>query len=196
MGVCERSGYTVPSRKIHWMITVQSIAMKSGKEASVSASRAPFKKILVAIDGSDSSKRAAQVALGLAEGLKADLVLLHAISPPTKYYGSTIPAPSGVAAPPISQREIDAYYDYARRAAKGMVEDVESQAKRGGVKVKTDFPQGVSSVVETIIDHAEDEKADLIVVGTRGLGGFKKLLLGSVSSGVVSHASTPVLVVR
>ena len=178
------------------MILLEGIAMKSGRETVVSLSRAPFKKILVAIDGSDSSKRAAQVALGLAEGLKADMVLLHAISPPTNYYGSTIPTPSGVAAPPISQHEIDAYYDYARRAAKGMVENIESQARRGGVKVKTDFPQGISSVVETIIDHAESEKADLVVVGTRGLGGFKKLLLGSVSSGVVSHASTPVLVVR
>ena len=178
------------------MTVVQSISMKSGRESTASPSRAPFKKILVAIDGSDSSKRAAQVALGLAEGLKADLILLHAISPPTRYYGSTIPTPSGVSAPPISQHEIDAYYDYARRAAKGMVEDIESQAKRDGVKVKTEFPQGVSSVVETIIGHAEDEKVDLIVVGTRGLGGFKKLLLGSVSSGVVSHASAPVLVVR
>lgn len=175
---------------------MQAIAMKSGKEAVAVPSRAPFKRILVAIDGSDSSKRAAHVALGLAEGLKADLILLHAISPPTNYYGSTIPTPSGVAAPPISQHEIDAYYEYARRAAKSMVEDIESQAKKGGVKVKTEFPQGVSSVVETIIDHAGTEKADLIVVGTRGLGGFKKLLLGSVSSGVVSHASTPVLVVR
>lgn len=175
---------------------MQSIAMKSGREAIVSPSRAPFRKILVAIDGSDSSKRASQVALGLAEGLKADLILLHAISPPTQYYGSTIPTPSGVAAPPISQHEIDSYYEYARRAAKGMVEDIESQAKRGGVKVKTEFPQGVSSIVETIIGHAEGEKADLIIIGTRGLGGFKKLLLGSVSSGVVSHASTPVLVVR
>lgn len=175
---------------------MQSVAMKSGRETIVSLSKTPFKKILVAIDGSDSSKRAAQVALGLATGLKADLILLHAISPPTNYYGSTIPTPSGVAAPPSSQHEIDAYYDYARRAAKAMVEDIESQARRGGVKVKTEFPQGVSSVVETIIDHAVEEKADLIVVGTRGLGGFKKLLLGSVSSGVVSHASSPVLVVR
>ncbi|HEX4919462.1 MAG TPA: universal stress protein [Candidatus Bathyarchaeia archaeon] len=178
------------------MKLMQSMNMKSGKDSFSVLSRAPFKKILVAVDGSDSSKRAAFVALGLAEGLKAELILLHAISPPTKYYGTTIPTPSGVTPPPVSQHEIDAYYEYARRAAEAMVADVESQAKKGGVNVRAEFPQGVGSVVETIINHADNEKADLIVVGTRGLGGFKKLLIGSVSNGVVSHASTPVLVVR
>jgi len=51
-------------------------------------------------------------------------------------------------------------------------------------------------VVETIISHAAKEDVDLIVVGTRGLGGFKKMLMGSVSSGIISHADCPVLVVR
>jgi len=51
-------------------------------------------------------------------------------------------------------------------------------------------------VVETIINHAAKEDVDLIIVGTRGLGGFKKMLIGSVSSGVISHANCPVLVVR
>jgi nucleotide-binding universal stress UspA family protein len=64
------------------------------------------------------------------------------------------------------------------------------------VNVKTELPEGVSSVVETIINNADKEGADLIVVGTRGLDGFKKLLIGSVSSGVISHASCPVLIVR
>jgi nucleotide-binding universal stress UspA family protein len=170
--------------------------MKSTREASNSTLNAPFKKILVAIDGSESSTRAASVALGLAEKLKAELILLHAVSPPTSYYGSTVPAPVGASPPPISQHEIDAYYEYARRATIGMVEEIQSRSKKLGVKVRTEIPQGVSSVVETIIKHAENANADLIVVGTRGLGGFKRLLLGSVSSGVVSHATTPVLVVR
>ena len=169
--------------------------MKRSSEPTI-ASKAVFKKILVAIDGSDSSNRAAKVAFDLAEGLKAELVVLHAITPPTAYYGSTFATPSGTAPPPISQHEIDAYYEYARKAAKTMVEELESLSKKRGVKLRSDLPQGVSSVVETIITHAEAEDVDLIVVGTRGLGGFKKLLLGSVSNGVVSHATKPVLVVR
>ncbi len=141
-----------------------------------------FKKILVALDGSESSQRAAQAALELAEKLKAELIVLHAISPPTSYYHSTIASPTGNA--------------YARKVALSVVGDTKSKAERHGIVVKTEIPEAVSSVVETIINHAVKENVDLIVVGTRGLGGFKKMLLGSVSSGTVSHAHCPVLVVR
>ena len=155
-----------------------------------------FKKILVALDGSETSSKAAKVAIGLAEKLKSELVVLHAITPPTSYYGSTYGTVAGTSPPPISQKEIDSYYAFARRAALGIVGDTVDQAKERGLSVKAELPEGVSSVVETIINHADKEHADLIVVGTRGLGGFKKMLLGSVSSGLVSHANCPVLVVR
>ena len=49
---------------------------------------------------------------------------------------------------------------------------------------------------EVILNYAKEKGVDLIVMGTRGLGGFKKLLLGSVSNGVVSHAPCSVLIVR
>ena len=165
-------------------------------ESSSTTSKSLFKKILVALDGSESSQRAAQAAVELAEKLKADLIVLHAISPPTSYYHSTIASPTGMSLPAPSQHEIDAYYAYARKVALGIVGETESKAKKQGVHVKTEIPEAVSSVVETIINHAVNENADLIVVGTRGLGGFKKMLLGSVSSGIVSHAHCPVLVVR
>ena len=155
-----------------------------------------FKKILVAMDGSENSQKAAQVALELAEKLKTELLVLHAITPPTSYYRTTIASPTGMSLPTPSQHEIDAYYAYARKVAMSIVGEVESKAKRQGTHVKTEIPEAVSSVVETIINHAVKENVDLILVGTRGLGGFKKLLLGSVSTGVVSHAHCPVLVVR
>jgi len=155
-----------------------------------------FHKILVAVDGSESASRAAKAAIELSRGLKADLLVLHAIGSPTSYFGTTFATPVGAAPPPISQREIDAYYSQARKFAQGIVGKVQDDARGEGVRVKTELPEGVSSAVETIINHAEKNNVDLIVIGTRGLGGFKKLLLGSVSSGVVSHAHCPVLVVR
>jgi len=129
-----------------------------------------FKKILVAVDGSESSNRAARVALGLAERLKAELLVLHAISPPTSYYRSNFPVPVGMAPPPPSQKEIDAYYAYARRVALGIVGETVSKAKKLGINIKTELPEGASSVVETIINYAAKEEVDLIIVGTRGLG--------------------------
>ena len=170
--------------------------MKRVGEPSPTISKPLFKKILVAQDGSESSQRAAQAALELAEKLKADLVVLHAISSPTSYYHSTIASPTGMSLPAPSQHEIDAYYAYARKVALGIVGETESKAKKQGIHVKTEIPEAVSSIVETIVNHASKENVDLIVVGTRGLGGFKKLLLGSVSSGIVSHAHCPVLIVR
>ena len=165
-------------------------------EPASQTSKTLFKKILVALDGSESSQRAAQAALELAEKLKTDLVVVHAIVPPTSYYHSGIASPVGMSLPALSQHEIDAYYAYARKVAVSIVGETESNAKKLGVHVKTETPEAVSSIVETIVSHAEKENVDLIVVGTRGLGGFKKLLLGSVSSGIVSHAHCPVLVIR
>ena len=175
---------------------METKTMKRTSEHAASDSTPLFKNILVAVDGSESSKRAAHVALGLAEKLRAQLIVLHAISPPTSYYQSNFPVPVGMAPPPPSQKEIDTYYAYARRVALGIVGDTVSEAKKVGTNVKTELPEGVSSVVETIINHAAKEHVDLIIVGTRGLGGFKKMLIGSVSSGVISHANCPVLVVR
>ena len=175
---------------------METKTVKRMGEPSPTISKPFFKKILVAQDGSESSQRAAQAALELAEKLKADLVVLHAISSPTSYYHSTIASPTGMSLPAPSQHEIDAYYAYARKVALGIVGETESKAKKQGIHVKTEIPEAVSSIVETIVNHASKENVDLIVVGTRGLGGFKKLLLGSVSSGIVSHAHCPVLIVR
>jgi nucleotide-binding universal stress UspA family protein len=175
---------------------MESKTIKRIAEPASPAAKSLFKKILVALDGSESSKKAAQAALELAEKLKADLLVLHAISPPTTYYHSTIASPTGMSLPSPSQHEIDAYYAYAKKVATSIVGEVESKGKKLGIHVKTEISEAVSSVVETILNHAAKENVDLIVVGTRGLGGFKKLLLGSVSNGVVSHAHCPVLVVR
>ena len=178
------------------MRLLETKTVKYMAEPSHPAPKQLFKKLLVALDGSESSQRAAQAALELAEKLKAELIVLHAITPPTSYYHSTIASPTGMSLPAPSQHEIDAYYAYARKIALNVVGDTESKAKKHSIAVKTEIPEAVSSVVETIIDHAVKENVDLIIVGTRGLGGFKKMLLGSVSSGIISHAHCPVLVVR
>jgi nucleotide-binding universal stress UspA family protein len=152
-----------------------------------------FRKILVAVDGSENSRRASSTALDLAQQLKSEVTVIHCIGVPTGGYMSTIPS---VTLPSMSQIDIDKYYAYARKAALGIVGETETEAEKRHVPIKSEIKQGVVSTIETIVDYANENKIDLIVVGTRGLGGFKRMLLGSVSNGIVSHAACPVLVVR
>ena len=163
---------------------------------STTSPKSLFKKILVALDGSENSIRASQAALELAEKLKADLIVFHAIIPPALYYHTEITPEGPVIEPPTHEKEIDLYLEYARRVGHGIVDGTVSEAKKRGIVVEANIPEATTSVVETIVNQAVRENADLIIVGTRGLGGFKKLILGSVSNGVVSHSHCPVLVIR
>jgi nucleotide-binding universal stress UspA family protein len=70
-------------------------------------------------------------------------------------------------------------------------------AKRNGINdVRTDIFTDVESITGAIIDYASDKSIDLVIIGTKGRTGLKRLLLGSVAQGVVQHAHCPVLLVR
>ena len=69
-------------------------------------------------------------------------------------------------------------------------------ASEQGVKFTTETVLDVASAADSIGNYAEGKKADLIVIGTKGRTDLKRLLLGSVASGVVTHASCPVLITR
>lgn len=147
-----------------------------------------FRRILVATDGSENAKRAADVAIDLAKEYDAELVVLNVIPPLSSVpVGATAPIPASV---------IEQYYKDSRTRAEKVVGEVISGANKRSVKARAELLDKPFSVVEGIISYAKNENVDLIVLGTRGLGRFKKLLIGSVSSGVVSHASCSVLIVR
>ena len=146
--------------------------------------RAVFSKILVAIDGSKNAARSLKVAVKMAKRDAADLVVVSVVPRPSYLFGGV---------PPIGMGE---YYDYARKNAEKWVNEAVLMAKGWSVEAKGHVLKASSSVVESITNFAKVEEVDLIVLGTRGLGGFDRLLLGSVSSGVVTHADCAVLVVR
>ncbi|MGA8737860.1 MAG: universal stress protein, partial [Nitrososphaeraceae archaeon] len=76
------------------------------------------------------------------------------------------------------------------------IDQVKRRAVEKNVGVKTDIIVSVTSVVKEIADYAKKNNIDVIVVGSRGMSGFKKMLLGSVASGVVTFAHCPVIVVK
>jgi nucleotide-binding universal stress UspA family protein len=73
---------------------------------------------------------------------------------------------------------------------------VRQKATEMNVKVKTDVISDFTSVTKDILEYAKANKVDIIVVGSRGMTGFKKLLVGSVASGVVTYSECPVVVVK
>jgi nucleotide-binding universal stress UspA family protein len=149
----------------------------------------PLKKVLVATDGSKNAQRALRSAVQIGKQSGAELLVLNVVMelvPP-------VYSPIGVDVPAID------YTVYLRRAeadGKKIAEEAASTAQNEGVKSRIVVLRSVTSIAEAIIDEATKEKVNLIVVGTRGLGGFKRLLLGSVSSAVVDHAPCAVLVIR
>lgn len=146
----------------------------------------PPKRILVPIDGSANSTRALKVASGIAKRYESELIIIN-----------VIPIPTMIAEAPISSGVELSYYQYAQHDAKQVIDEANKVVQAEGItKVKSSIIQAARSVVQEIIDHASSEKVGLIVIGTRGLGGFRRLLLGSVSGGVVTHASCDVLVIR
>jgi nucleotide-binding universal stress UspA family protein len=145
-----------------------------------------IKKILLPIDGSEQAKKAALTAIGLAQTYKAELIVISVIAPPAFAVSGPVGAPA----------DLTDYYELEKGDAESSVASIEKLAKDAGVETKSAVLRPVASVAESISDYAATEKVDLIVIGTRGLGGFKKLLLGSVSSGVLSSAPCSVFVVR
>jgi len=138
-------------------------------------------KILLPMDGSEASFKTARYAIALASRINASIVILHVISIPQF---------------PRYLRSIDEYYKNARKEAENWFDMIKNFPQSKSLEIKTRVIAGVISVVESIVEYADNENVDLIIIGTRGRSRFTKLLLGSVASGVVTHAKCPVLVVK
>jgi nucleotide-binding universal stress UspA family protein len=147
-----------------------------------------FTRILVAVDGSENAMRATKVAVAVAEKFHAELIVCHAIQTP--FYSFT---QNGMKVPTSLYEE---YLGAAREDAKNLVDKMTGVARARRLKAEPVIQENVYSIVEAVVNLAEKRNVDLIVIGTRGQSGFKKLLMGSVSAGVINHASCPVLVVR
>jgi nucleotide-binding universal stress UspA family protein len=140
--------------------------------------RLTYRKILVAVDGSDVALRAVDHAARIAKDEGGSLTALH------------------VVATPQFECTLADYYDDARRSAKKWMRDVENAAALHGITIKTEILVGAYSVLDAIVAYAENQSTDLIVTGTRGRTQSARLLVGSVAAGLVEYANCSVLVVR
>jgi len=138
--------------------------------------------ILVGVDGSNGSRKAARFAKDLASQAGARLTLLFVIEPPRVI--AVGPMDSFLEFPRSSPEEIEAAHKLLDEVADGTA------------SAKVDKIVETGTAAETICAQAEKLKVDLVVVGARGVGPLGRFLVGSVSDRVVHHAGRSVLVVR
>ena len=141
-----------------------------------------IKKILVTIDGSEDSMKAAEYAISLAKKYNAELIILYILYSELGFAYSNL---LGVTTP----RAIVDVLETQKKDVQKWFDEIKSKLANTKIIVS------VSSIVGEIVGFANKEKIDLIILGTRGRTGFKKMLLGSVAEGVV-NSSCPVMVVR
>jgi nucleotide-binding universal stress UspA family protein len=141
-----------------------------------------YSKILVAYDGSIASDEALNHAIQLCECFtEASLQVVHIFSIPSIIIGEAMINPT-----PNQNNEL-------LTEAQAVVDRAKSRVA-GFPKATVEMIQGTGA--KTILTLAEQRNSDLIVLGSRGLGGVREFVLGSVSHDVVQHARIPVLVVK
>jgi len=137
-----------------------------------------FSKILVAIDGSESAKKAFTTSIYLASVSKCRIDVIHVVS--CEFGGD-------------SAASLELVEDLKIKA-NSMLEEYQSDALEKGIHPK--FMLEIGDPANMIIEIVNSKDYDLVVLGTRGMNVFKELALGSVSIKVMHHAKCPVMVVR
>jgi nucleotide-binding universal stress UspA family protein len=146
-----------------------------------------IKRILVAVDGSRPSVKASDFAIDMAKRFEAELIALYVIEPRYNELETAISPRPG---------RLKNIFTKAVEEGEEMLNKVKQNAVKNHLNIQTDVIKGITSVVKAIVEYSEDKEANVIVVGSRGMTGFKKMLLGSVASGVVTYAHCPVVVIK
>ena len=142
-----------------------------------------FSRITVAIDGSPNSEDALDAAIDLVARAQGELTIV-AVAPLVPVY---LPSASPYVSAPVQRGETKQY--------QALVDAAVKRAHDSGANAATGVClEGV--VVDEILSFVERNPCDMIVVGSRGLSATKRLVIGSISSALVTHAPCPVLVVR
>lgn len=144
-----------------------------------------FARIVVGTDGSDTAKEAVRQATDLAKQVGATLDVVSAYEPvrESRLREERREVPVDIAHIVTPKEDVES-----------ILQEAAKEAGKDGVKVETYARQG--DPADAILDVAEEQSADLIIVGNKGMTGAKRFLLGSVPNKVSHHAPCSVLIVR
>ena len=142
------------------------------------------KRILVPVDGSEQAHRACDFVVREFPG--AEMVLLHVVNPAEGGYSAQASIPS------FSEE----WYDRQCEQAENLFEDIEADVAEADADLGVSTAIEVGKPVAVIVEHADEEDVDQIVMGSHGREGVTRVLLGSVAETVVRRSPVPVTVVR
>lgn len=149
-----------------------------------------FRRILVPIDGSPTSKRGLEQAIDLASEQKARICLLHVVDALVVSAGA-----DGMLYMPPDYA--DEFLQALRAEGKKLLSGAEAKVRKHGIEVEAVLQETLGGrVAGVIIKHAKKWRADLMVLGTHGRRGLSRMVMGSDAEMVVRETSIPVLLVR
>jgi nucleotide-binding universal stress UspA family protein len=144
-----------------------------------------YTRILVPVDGSAASTQGLGEAIDLARHLGASMRLVHVVEPWIMLATDTITT------------SVHQVADVIRGEGAALLENCEAQVANASIEVEAELVETLGrSAGECIVEQAEEFNADLIVCGTHGRRGIRRLLMGSDAEYVVRRATVPVLLVR
>lgn len=159
-----------------------------------------FSKILIAVDGSQSSMNAASNAIAIAKKEHNSnnpqlLIALYVVFSRMGYaYSSAGVFGSRGLETPNPLREI---LEGAKIEAQQWFDIIQKKINGdNNIRLQAEVVVTATSIVSAIVEYAKNKNVDLIIMGTRGRSGFKKLLLGGVASGVIAYSTCPVMIVK
>ena len=143
-----------------------------------------IKKILIPVVKSEYNDKIISYAIILAKGSGASITAIHVLDKSTlggigDFFGA----------------RVEEYEKSMRKRSEELLTEVQQVIEKQGIKTSIEII-GNKSVAQGIIDYARESGADVIVIGTKGLTGVGKFLMGSVASAVIDHAHCPVVAIR
>ena len=150
-----------------------------------------FSKILIPVAGSPNSMKAINYAIDLADKYKSELLALHVLYSQSGFAFHKETVAGAITSSSLNDLNLD-----AKQEAEKWFEEINKRAEEKKVQIKTEVVFTVISIVEGILTYAEKENINLIIIGSKGKSGWKKLIVGSVASGISTYAHCPILIVK
>ena len=150
-----------------------------------------LRKILVCVDGSDKSLEAADYSISIAQNSRAQLVILNVIETEPWLYGEK-------AYEWGSPEKVDKAYANKKVEIQKTLDQIKKNAEAVVIQSNTEIllAPRTQGAVKAIVEYVEKHQIDVLVVGTRGNTGMKKMLLGSVANGLLTLANCPVMIIK